>query len=531
MKITHVASVAFALFCASSIGAQSFTHGIAFINDARSHGKLGDKLLSLNEVILLNRQIITRKQLSKEEQAQLFGSNDLAWADVDEKRTAKITFERDLDTVGHNPHGFVIGGVDGRVVFDMGTTRGLVIDSDFCDLRNLELRGGKTGVTLLQRDAIYGTQVRNVLFTGQSVAGFDATLRDDNGFTELLFEDCRFVGLPTAVRLRDVGRKRQGRVAFVDTSIEGGREGLVFDLGAGGLYDLTLRHLRIDGTSTGVALRRASGMDRGLKMLCDAVRMSAVDIGLSIDGHPSAAVDLVVQLCEVAGRSKAIAMTSAGSSLTLRDSRLSGGVQLRGGQRPVHIDNCHLRGGEVLMSTAGAALELSNSIIEGVILRSSGSRGLAVDECVVRGSSVLPATTATLTRCYITGTTLGSGVRITNSRPLPQLGTMEVTPLEPSIGSNLTLSTELPAGLFGVWLFGSSLTDPLSAAGVRVYMEPRSLTVIPGLLSGSSKRFLPIPRAPSLVGLDVTFQLLVAPGVGMSAPALAAPPAQRVLLR
>src|SRR5690606_37951709 len=72
-------------------------HSRALINDPRSHGTIGDRLLSLREAILMTNRVIDENALSAEELAQLSGfGNDIAFADIDAQAVPVLTFERDL---------------------------------------------------------------------------------------------------------------------------------------------------------------------------------------------------------------------------------------------------------------------------------------------------------------------------------------------------------------------------------------------------------------------------------------------------
>ena len=58
-------------------------HSVAYINDTRSHGAVGDQWLSLAEAILLTNRELDEHSLSAAEYAQLGGfGSDIAWADA-----------------------------------------------------------------------------------------------------------------------------------------------------------------------------------------------------------------------------------------------------------------------------------------------------------------------------------------------------------------------------------------------------------------------------------------------------------------
>src|SRR5690606_15299584 len=97
------------------------------INDPRSHGTIGDRLLSLREAILMTNRVIDENALSAEELAQLSGfGNDIAFADIDAQAVPVLTFERDLPIIEDSIHGFAIGSANGIPTLVMHDTRGIV---------------------------------------------------------------------------------------------------------------------------------------------------------------------------------------------------------------------------------------------------------------------------------------------------------------------------------------------------------------------------------------------------------------------
>src|SRR5688500_2501119 len=126
----------------------------ANINDARSHGTVGDTLLSLDEAIQLANGTLLLTALSVAERGQLSGlSGVVARMEIRGATTPTIVIERVLsDVIGqHHSHVHIeIVGIDGPAgppVLDGGTIAvALPIRMNDAHLDNLVIRGGLVGI-------------------------------------------------------------------------------------------------------------------------------------------------------------------------------------------------------------------------------------------------------------------------------------------------------------------------------------------------------------------------------------------------
>ncbi len=133
-------------------------HSQAAVNDPRSHGVIGDQLLSLAETIYLTNGDIDENALSAEEVAQLSGfGGDIAWAEINASVVPVVTLERPLPVIRDTPHGFTITGAGGTPTIDLRDSRGVVVESDFFDSTNVRYLGGAFGIQLSLRDTLFGT--------------------------------------------------------------------------------------------------------------------------------------------------------------------------------------------------------------------------------------------------------------------------------------------------------------------------------------------------------------------------------------
>ena len=122
------------LHCVTAVAkAQVPLHSLALINDARSHGQVGDRYLSLNESIQLSNQTLPLSLLSADELRQINGFGDIAFAEIDARVVPLVTLERDLDPILDTYHGYLLGSSFGTATIDIGNTRGIRADSDFVD--------------------------------------------------------------------------------------------------------------------------------------------------------------------------------------------------------------------------------------------------------------------------------------------------------------------------------------------------------------------------------------------------------------
>lgn len=516
-------------------------HSQAAINDPRSHGAIGDRFLSLAEAILLTNKELDENALSAEEVAQLSGfGGDIAWADINAAVVPTITLERELPIIRDTPHGFTLNGSNGTPVIDLSDTRGIVARSDFVDFSNLRLRGGEHGIHLTQDDTLFGTLIDRVDFEGQDVAGLRLTFRTGGGNSRVQVSSCQFRNLRTAIAVDDSGDARTGQLEiFGDSRVEACDVGVDLGLGTNGSCSLYVNGLVATGCGDAFRILSSGGGTPRRDLVFEAryAVLAGSRSALTIEGDAAAQTRLLLQALDVASPGDALSIGPLGAhvDLVFQDSRIAGPSALLGGTTAkVQIDNLVARGSTLAIGSTGAPVTVTDSVLDAVATTSRGTSSVAFRGSLALGGSLTGTAAAPIAfdDGHTAGTTIGPHVTVSRPLPAPHLGTFDAAPLEPSIGSTLTLSASLPTGLDGLIVFGRTLEfGSTLPSGLRLYADGSNLNLVPTTLRGNSQLGVPIPNAPALAGLDLFFHLAVIPQPGTVAPPLALPPGRRVRIR
>ncbi|MEZ5966199.1 MAG: hypothetical protein R3F56_20350 [Planctomycetota bacterium] len=538
MRLLHRLPLVASLGTAALWGQQP-QHAVAIVNDPRSHGQIGDNLLSLNEAIMLHNRTLLTSQMSQAEQMQIgFIGGDIAVADIDTTQVPTVTLERDLDTIVNLPHGLNISGSPYPATIDIGTTNGFLVDSDYCDFRRLILRGGAEAVRVVQRDTFYGSTFENVRFEGQTNAAVQVYLTQNDGETFLRFENSTFVNIPNPVRIDDLGRNRRGEIAMRGCLFDGGGEAFVVNLGPGGnSYNLRLdRSTFQNQTVAGLVVRRANASaDRGVVLdLLDMVTRN-VPTGISIDGHASALTDALVRMADLTASGTALRLGGVGTNtkIAVEDSQFGGSLALAGGA-VLRLDNVRQTGGSTdLDGTTGTTVSASRSAFANVTTSVTGSSAATFTGCRFDGGAIsgTASSPVTIGSSYVGGLNLGANASASGSIAVPQLASTHVAEQSIALGGTIHLAHDLPAGYLGVWLFSLGTEQPTTQLGMRVYMEMSTVSLYPGVWRGQGQAIFPMPNIRSLRGLDLVFQMLVGHDIGVPGPLQQMPPGGRVILR
>ena len=517
-------------------------HTVAMVNDPRSHGQVGDALLSLNEVILLNKRALNSTALSAQEAAQITGfGTDVATADIDFTVVPKITCERDFDSIENTAHGMIVTGSNGTPTIDLAGTRGFLANSDFADFRNLVMENAAVAITLNQDSALFGTVVNNVTFRNISSTALLATMATSNAPTRLQVEESVFLSVPTAVEVFDTGANRIGSLWFIDSEIQGGTNGVVVHLGPGGALNVKIDTSTITGTQNGIVFDRPTAVDtRQLALSSLHLTVRGAATAFSFEGHASVADQLTLRMSDLAGQTNALRLWPVGTRLqaTVEDGRLDGGAELLTGTGTgILAANLRMKNGSLVAGSNGAPVRITDTILEQVTTSTQGTARVTLDAARFMGGSVQGSVTAPLdvVGCHLGGATVGANAVVSGSLPAPQLGSMDVAPLQPRIGTSTTLQADLPPNLNGLWFFGLAETLPFyGPRPLHLYFWLQFVVVLPVAVTGQSQLVVPIPNDPTLTvsGLDAwVVQLAVLPSPGLSAPPLSIPPGRRLVMR
>ena len=514
-------------------------HSIAIVNDTRSHGQVGDSKLSLNEVIQLNQRSLLITQLSTLEQQQILGMGpDVAWADIDATSAPQITFERDLDVINDMPHGFVVSSSNGRPTLLIGNTKGFEVNSNFCNFLGLELRGGATAITVTQTDTIYGTIISSTVFSDQTDTAVKVTLNQDDSATHIEFDQCQFLNAPKAIEIFDTGANRSGSLAFKECDIQGGQQGIGIHLGPAGALDIRFERVDITGATNGIIVDRQAPLDsRSVNLSGLFLRVRGAADGFSFQSHAAAADSVTLRMVEINGTNSALRLWPIGTQLQaiIDDSRLSGPIDLLAGTGAgIDAGNLRISSSNLSVGSTNAPLRITDSILDNVNTTTQGNAALQIDASRFIGGAAAGTAAAAIDvqGCHLGGVTVGNHVNVSGSLPAPQLGAMEMSPLQVSLGGQLTLQSDLPPGLSGVWMFGVAETLPfIGPRPFHIYVFTSAHVILPVSARLQSSAAITVPVQSVLVGWSFVTQLVVFPDPGTVAPALSIPPGRRTTVR
>lgn len=534
---------------APAAGGPPTFHAIAFVNDANSHGTLGDGLLSLNEAILLHNGTLLPAQLSAAEAAQLSlipgtgATSDVTWIDIDASNTPVITIQQDLAPILDTPFGLLIKGFGDQVVFDFsgpGITHGLRVPANSCSLQDIALVGGPYGLDVTQTDVTgqAGLSLQNVRFEGQATFGVNVTGAIPNAPGRAVLDRCRFVNVPLAFQTLEMAAGRSGIYELVDVEIVGAVWGFWATLGAGGFSRFTFDRVDIAASTRGILITRlAVPSGRQVYVEGDHVRVRSADCA-QIVGHPTGATWAILRGWDLraAAGGIALALGDAGNSVFGEVSELTaeGSVQLGCGAapQPLELRNARCKNGPVTLATSPTqALTVTESRFDGCAVSTLGSGPIAVAQSCFVGGSLQGSVAAPLQ--LVDSHAAGVGAHVSQANPLaaPQLGSMAIAPADPQVGTTVLLQADLPPGLAGVFALGYTAPAPVALGPtLRLYFDLGSYALFPGVWFAQQSVAWPIPASPAFVGTDLVAHFAVLPA-GVAAPWLQLPPPRRFVLR
>lgn len=524
-------------------GGGAAPHAIAFINDPLSHGVLGDDYLSLNEVILLHNRQLQWFHLSVNEQNQISGfGQDIAWADIDATATPTITVERDLDIINDQPHGLLISGSNGLPVIDFTAStvqHGFRAVSNYCNWRYLLLRGGPYGIDVQQTDSLYGTYIDTVVFENHTLFALRCTGSTANENTRVLLNHCEFRGVPSAMRFDE---QAPGRIAFLyigDTKVGGATAGLEILLGNGGSMLCWFERSELNVPGSGIRIARPGGADRALTIEATHLHSIAGN-ALAIEGAPNAATQLVLRMLRLeasvpGGKALAIGPLDGRISGAIDECTMIGDVDVHtgGSGNALTIGNARIRNGNVSLGTsASQPLVVRDTRFDGCQIVSTGQGTIAMTGSCLAGGSIQGSIVAPFqcTSSFV-GSAIGSGVVTSSGLPAAQLGSMQVLPIHPMLGGNLTVQVDLPPGLYAFLAMGVTAATPfIQAPPMHVYLDIATVYTFPGIYRLQQGITFPVPNNVMLRGTDWVAQMAAFPDPGVQAPNLQLPPGRRFVL-
>jgi hypothetical protein len=158
---------------------------------------------------------------------------------------------------------------------------------------------------------------------------------------------------------------------------------------------------------------------------------------------------------------------------------------------------------------------------------------MAVDSCRFDGGSIAgtPSSPVTLVNSFANGLSMGTNVSASGAAPVAQLGSTWVRRQQMPLGQTVDLDHDLPAGFLGVWIWGLGVDQPSLQSGLRLYIDPNTLFVLPGVWRAQGRVPFFVPPIRALRDRDLVFQMVVGHDVGVRGPMMQAPPGGRLILR
>jgi hypothetical protein len=519
-------------------------HAVAHINDSRSHGQVGDNLLSLQEAIQLHNGTLLVTHLSAAEANQLSlipgtGSNtDITWADIDGASNPVITIEQDLDPIADTGFDFRIQGVNNAPVLDFSganLTRGFRATTSAVSFENLVLSGGSYGIDVSQADASgqSGAVLDRILFDGQTQFACRCTGGTANGTGRLVVSNCQFFNVPVAIVHAELPAGRATDFEVRDMTARNVGTAIQATIGPGGTANLTFERCDLEATGTAVRIIRPTGADRVAHLAGTHLRLRG-SAGLRIDMTTQALTELTLRMLDIDVPGIALNTTIGNQTYgTIEDSILLGSVTLGTAYAPAPLEarNVQFRNGQVVLGSATNGLHLVDARMVGSSVAALTGTTQAVG-CSFEGITFQTGLSASLDceACYFPNPP--SGANVIHPLPAPHLGSMSIAPEIVAIGTTVDLRADLPGGLLGMFLLGFTDHAPqLLPAPLHVYSIPSLTFLVPGIVSSQQVSSWMVPNHTAFLGFDLIAQIAVLPGPNVLAPPIHFPPGRRFVLR
>ncbi len=528
---------------ASLVAAALLTQGpgflTAYVNDPQSHGVVGDSLLSLDEAIRLTNGTLLLAALSPAEQARVLGTGTLFdTIRIDAAATPVITLQAPLSDVLGALSGpmLIIGDTSGAMVRPTiqggGQLRVFTLRAHGTMLHGLRVVGGQVGVDV--RMAHVGTanpemsMLMECELEGQTVAGVHV---HGSGTDEswLMVLHTHLHAMPLGFLLTDQTTGGhvmvEGEHVVMDQVVRGCS---VLEGGAGGAMSMFMlfRSHFTNGQTLAVKRRTAPGSQMFMFRLVHTDATCSGDV-LDIEGSPTGLTMVHHHHGDfVAGPGqKALHAWPRTSFFDIHGSemRFVGDVSIATNLATLRVwqQNNRYENGTVTYDVDGALpnLQWNQYVNCSVVVPALARSPVVLRSCELVGTPVNSASflaPVTLQGSYRSGGSLAGFASEVQPAPTAFLGRTSVTPTEPQIGGTLTLAADLPFGMGLVWDVADSYSRPTTTAEpFRLYGDPATLVVLPIMVLFQSQVVVPIPNAPTLVGLEFYAQGIALPLVAM----------------
>jgi len=530
----------------------------ALVNDTRSHGVVGDNLLSLDEAIRLGNGTLVPGLLSPAEQAQITGAGTMVERIVvDAALTPTITCSAALTDITGMPGmpGMGMLTIAGQpaagnrpVLAGNGQPRVLGVRSTMVQIGGLAINGGQVGVEvrtptggMLPTDM---AMVTDCAFSAQTVAAvrLSATAAD-NTAAMLTRLDCS--NAPAGVLIDD--QSSSGSVMLEAEWLAFDSIGQGIDVVENGRLGMTMLNVYRSSLQNGAGLlrvRRGVGSTQQLMALlvhCDATCTGDVADVQGVAGALSMFHHHHCRLVAAPGH-KALSVWPRTAEFDLHGSEMyyEGDVGIAGNlftQRFWEQNNTY-KNGTTTIDYDGAPPSLLWNRYDNcsIVVTGQSFTPVTMQQSELLGTNLLVQpgpSSLTLDGCYRSGGSSSGAISAAASAPARFLGSTTVGPPAPQVGAALLLTADLPFGIGAVWVVAPAFARPVTTQEpVRFYGDPGSAIVLPGMVVFQSSVSVPIPNHPGLVGMEFYAQAITVPLLSQPyAPPWQLPVGGRVLLR
>ena len=527
----------------------------ATVNDPQSHGTIGDSLLSLDEAIQLANGTLALQSLSAAEQANVSGSGAVTAIMVHAASTPVITVQAPLTNIT-GPQAsttmMMVGGMaaSGALPVLAGGAQPTILSlgTRFAMVQGFRFENGGVAIDAKMpapaTPVIEMAMVRNCEFEGQTSAAVQ--LRGvGSDKTRLMMQDVSMRNMPLGYRLDD--QTNGGQLMSENERITMDGVTLGCEVFEGGFGNATMWQIFRSSFVNGQTLARSTRSPTATQLVMfrivytdavctgDVVEMEGTSAGTSMVHHHHGNW--------VAGPGSKVLWThprTAQFDVHGSEMVFDGDIMLGGGTtspRFWHQNNIY-KNSNITFDVDGSLPNLVWNKYENCSIVATP---LARSPVVIK-SSELVTTDAdsqsflapiTMQGCYRSGGTLSGFATESTVAPTRFLGTTEVTPNEPQVGTNIQLSADLPPGIMMVWDIAESYARPTTTAEpVRFYASIANVIALPAIVIYQSTITLPIPNMPGLIGLEFYAQGIALPWQNMPyAPDIHFPRGGRLYMR
>ena len=522
--------LATALLGASLVGQTATAH----VNDARSHGTLGDTVLSLDEAIQLVNEAITVSQLSAAEQAQIMGTGPITAIAIDATVVPTITLEALLTSLdgppAHTSVSLESHGPTNVVLVATGRDVGLQVRTNHAHVHGLTIRGGRVGViaeTVAHVHTGENLELMEVAFEGQTEVGLRVQSTSD--MTPVMLMDATFTSLATGIAVDDrttsTGVMLMARnLVFRDVQL--GVD--VFCDAYGASTMVQIYHAKMTSSAQFLRCRRTAASTQRIMMMVVASDLETTGDTVDVQGNPIGETLFHHHHLNIRpgqGR-RAAYFWPQDTRFDYHGSEnvIYGDIELSAGRlnRRIWVWNSVFRNGTITVSNTGTRPSLRWNRFENCTIRavSTNSSQLAMASSEFYGCT-LDSQSAfgniTLENCWLDQTNTIGTVQVTSPAPSPWLASSSSSTETPTLGGHVDLTLDMPSGMAGVWHFGLEEPLPLlTEEPWRFYVQRNTLVPMPGVFVYYSTVRLQIPNVRALSHVNLYAQPAVVPFLGQA---------------